>query len=440
MSYLDIEYMVWIFIELAFAGISTVLVYLFVRVFLQQKKVEFNFVNGVIIAAALTIKFFANLYFNENIIIISSASIITAFIIGRFYFRGKLPLAIMSALLTFLSGATAELFVAIFIVGFQTIALSEVMQFGIYRLLSRTVSSLFLLIIIILVGRFRKSLMASTTTKVTLTLCMMPIISIVITQQFMTHIIYTTYLPTISDAIPMISIITINIFIFLLVENIMRQNEKNQMLLLVNTQCDAQQKHIVQLLNTHEQIRQLSHDFKQQADVLYQLCREGHYKVLQDNLSKLSNHPGTLLIVKTGNLMLDSILSSKKADATRQDIDFVLNLRVRPELPYMSMDICILLGNAIDNAIEACMRSNPADRLIELELTADLSRFLFHMKNSIGEAPQVEGEFLKTKKDDNLRHGIGLKSMKQISNKLGGDMTYEYNNEHFAIWIYLPVG
>ena len=73
-----------------------------------------------------------------------------------------------------------------------------------------------------------------------------------------------------------------------------------------------------------------------------------------------------------------------------------------------------------------------------MDLKADKSRFLFHMTNNISEAPQEEGEFLKTQKTDTLRHGIGLQSMKQISNKLGGDMTYEYNDENFAIWIYLP--
>jgi len=237
----------------------------------------------------------------------------------------------------------------------------------------------------------------------------------------------------------MISIIIVNIFIFILVETIIWQNEKSKELILIEAQSIAQQKHILQLIDNHEHIRQISHDFKQQVDVLYRLCNEKHYDELLYNLSKLSKHHNSLLIVKTGNLMLDTILSSKKEDAVKQGVEFELKLNVQPMLHYITMDICILLGNAIDNAIEACARSHSNKKSIEMELTADSSRFLFHMKNNIGELPQKEGEFLKTQKADTLRHGIGLQSIKQICKRLDGDMTYEYDNMKFAIWIYLPI-
>jgi len=206
-----------------------------------------------------------------------------------------------------------------------------------------------------------------------------------------------------------------------------------------NLVSNAQQNHINRLINNHEQIRLMYHDFKQQVDVLYHLCNKKQYDELLGHLSKLSNYHSTFLIVKTGNIMLDAVLSSKKEDAIRQGIDFTFNLNVKPELTYMCMEICILLGNAIDNAIEACVRSCLDKKIIEMDLVADSSRFLLHIKNTVGIVPQVKGKFLKTQKGDNLRHGIGLKSIKQISNKLGGDMTYEYNDNQFNIWIYLPI-
>ena len=91
-----------------------------------------------------------------------------------------------------------------------------------------------------------------------------------------------------------------------------------------------------------------------------------------------------------------------------------------------------MLGTAIDNAIEACARSNLDKNIMTMELTADSSRFLFYMKNNIGDLLQKEGDFLKTQKTDNLRHGVGLRSIKQICNNFSGDMTYEYDNEQFG--------
>ena len=433
---------VWIFVEFAFAGISIVLTYLFLRSFLKQRRVEFGIFNCAIAVFVLATKFLASLFFSNYIVVISSVAIVTAFLMSYFFFDGKkITWSIVSAILSAIAGAVVELLAVIVITNFQSISLSEIMQFGIYRLAGRTLSYLFFLIIVIVVGKIRKSSITLMTTKLLVASCILPLVSVLIIQQFTMHIVDTSYIPNINEIIPMLSIIIVNIFVFILIENIIRQNEKSQALILIESQCDAQQKHITQLLDNHEQIRQISHDFKQQATVLYRLCKEKQYNELLRNLSELSNHHDEQLIVKTGNLLLDTILSSKKEEAKKHGIKFECNLNVQPELQYMSMDICILLGNAMDNAIEACMcsGSDTNKNIIELELTADSSCFQLYIKNNIGDLPQVNGEFLKTKKSNTLLHGIGLQSIKQISNRLGGDMTYEYDNEQFIIWIYLSV-
>jgi len=431
---------IWIFVEFAFAGISIVLTYLFLRSFLKQRRTEFSTFNCIIAVSILAIKFVASLLFSNYIIIISSVAIVTAFLMSYFFFDGKKVIwSVVSAILVAIAGAVAELLAVIVITNFQSISLGEVMQFGVHRLTGRTLSYLVFLVLVIIIGKVRRNSMTSMTAKLLVALCILPLASILIIQQFTVHIIKTTYILNMNEVIPMLSIITVNIFVFILVENIIRQNEKNQALLLIESQCDAQQKHITQLLNNHEQIRQMSHDFKQQATILYRLCKEKQYNELLSSLSKLSNHHNELLIVKTGNLLLDTILSSKKEEAKKHGIKFECSLNVQPKLKYMSMDICILLGNAIDNAIEACMRSDANTNIIELELTADSSCFQFHMKNNIGELPQANEDFLQTKKSNTLLHGIGLQSIKQISNSLGGDMIYEYNDEQFAIWIYLTI-
>ena len=434
------EQLIWILVEFTFASISVVLANLFVRSFLKQETNPiFNRIGKIVIVTAFALKFLTNLYFSENIIIISSVTIITAFSLGKFYFRDKLAMTIMTAVFAFISGAIAELLAGVIITGFRPISLEYVMQFGIYRIQARTLSLLFLLIIIILIRQFRKSSMSAMNNRLVFSLCILPLSSILIAQQFMIHVIDTASVTTINEVIPMLSIVIVNVFIFILVENIMRQHERSQELLLIKAQSDIQQQHISQLINNHEQIRLMSHDFKHQVDVLHQLCEGKCCNELKNTLMKLSNRHNATLLVKTGNTILDTILSSKKEDAIRQNIKFDFNLIVKPELSYMSMDIYVLMGNAIDNAIEACVRSNAVDRFIKVDLTANSSCFQLHIKNSIGNIPQVRDEFLQTQKNDRLRHGIGLKSIKQISKKLGGDMTYEYDDEQFEIWIYLTV-
>jgi len=429
----------WTLVEIVFTSINVVLTYLFVRTFLKRERAKINVPNSIAATVLLTATIFSNLFLSEYVIVVSSVTIIIAFFIGHFYFRGKLILTILSAILAAIAGAISELLSVMVITGFRYVSLEDIMQFGTYRMLTRTLSYLFFLIIIIFVGRFRKSRLTLLNTKLVSALCVLPLASILILQQFTVHMVDTASVPTANEVIPMISIITVNIFVFILVENIMRQSEKSRALSLAESQNELQQSHIKMLLNNHEQIRKISHDFKQQTDILYRLCNEKQYDKLLCHLSELSNYHNPMLIIKTGNLMLDTVLSSKKEEIDRQKIEFNCKLNITSKLPYMSMDICILLGNAIDNAVEACMRSGADKKFIELELTEDSSRLLFYLKNSIGELPQADGEFFQTKKADKLRHGIGLRSIKQTSNRLGGDMTYEYNDEHFEIWIYLPV-
>ena len=105
--------MIWIFVEFIFAGIATVLIYFFIRSFLQRKDIDFNLSNIIVILLVFILNFFTNMYFNDNIVIISSASFIVAVIIGTFLFKDKMTWIIMSATFAFLAGAIAELIAVI---------------------------------------------------------------------------------------------------------------------------------------------------------------------------------------------------------------------------------------------------------------------------------------------------------------------------------------
>ena len=429
----------WITVEIAFAGINTALVYLLVQAFLKKQNKAHVAWKIAAIIAVIAAKFFAGYYHIENVFVISSISILSAFLIGIVCFQAKVIWIWISAAFSFLAGGMSELLAVFMIAGYQTAPIGNVMQLGIFRLQTRTLAGLFILLIIAIVSRLRIGDMKAMSAKLMLSLCVPPIVSILIVQQFATHIMIVAYIPTINEVIPMLSIITVNIFIFVLIEGIIRQNEKKRALLLIELQNAAQQKYINQLVDTHEQIRKMSHDFKHRVKVLYTLCKEQQYDKLLTVLSETKNSYAESLIVKTENTILDATLSSMIEEAVKQGIDFKPNLNVHPNLTYMSMDICVLLGNAFDNAIEACIRSSDKRKFIELDLTATESKFMFRMRNTVGELPQHEGSFLKTKKSDALYHGIGLQSMKQTCNELNGDLTYEYDNECFMLWVYINI-
>lgn len=424
---------------IAFSGINAILIYLFVRSFLKTNEHENIIRRTIVIAASSTAIFFTTRLFSENIIIIMVASIPIAFLIGTVCFRAKMIWVGMAAIFQCVASMISEITAVFIMSNVQGVNINEAMLASQYDIQIRAVSYLIYMIFIVLVHRSRVTSFKQMATGALIVIFILQTVSMLATLQFSIYIAASIYAPTINEVILLVSIVVINVFIFALVENIMSQNEKSRALLLIESQNEAHQHHIQQLMETHERIRKMSHDFKHQVDVLYMLCAENRIDELRNHLSDLTHQSVQNLIVDTGNVMLDSILSSKRAETDNHGIIFTMQLKIEPNLSYMAADICVLVGNALDNAMEACLRSEETAPFIELDMTATTSEFMFSLKNSIGEKPQPEGSFFKTKKQDAWLHGIGLKSMKHTCEEYGGDMAIEYNNARFMLWVNLPV-
>jgi len=429
----------WIAVEAAFTSINVIFTYLFMQAFLKKKSKKHVGWQIVVLLSILIIKLSVNIFFNDNIVLISSTTVLSALAVGWLCFDAKLREIWIASAFLFIAGASSEFVAAFIVTALHGISIDEVMYFNAYRLQGRTLNYLIYLVIIALVNRFRNVSTNAVDDKLMLALCLLPIASIMIFLVLGIRIFRMTDVMTSDEVVPLISIVVVNMLVFVMVEILMRQAEKSRTLVNIESQNDAQQAHIRQLVDAHTQIRTVSHDFKQQADVLYGLCKKGWYGELESILSEISGHNFTSYLVETDNIMLDSILSAKKAEAIKQGIDFSLNLDVYPSLRYIDIDLCILLGNGLDNAIDACMRAVYKKRVIEMDLRATATQFTCRIKNTIGEMPKLRGNLFATLKGDAIRHGIGLQSMKQICDAMGGDMTCEYDEDCFILWINLDI-
>lgn len=423
----------WILFEFIFAGINTLLMYLFAASFLNKKPEGLKLLDAVVIAATVLVKILTAVYFSENIIIVSSIALITTLILGLVCFKGKLVRTLIVSVFAFITGVFVDVLVTFAFAYFALIPIEYVMTFSIYRILGRLLGVIIFALIITIIRNFKyKSQIVS---KLVLALYILPILSIVTFQQFARQIAIRDYPPTIDEMIPILSILLMNTFIFLLIESTHRQNKKSIELIMVKSNLDALRKRTTQLMENQEHIRQISHDFKQHIDILYRLCHEGQYDRLLSDLKNLSSSHDSLWLVNTDNMMLDTLLSAKKAEADKLGVEFNMKLRVEPNLDYINIDICILLGNAIDNAIEACARSGLNKPGVTFDLTANASAFMVKLINDTQGHVEIKGGQIQTSKKDKVRHGLGIKSMNQIVKKLGGNIIFEYANGKFETWI-----
>lgn len=143
---------------------------------------------------------------------------------------------------------------------------------------------------------------------------------------------------------------------------------------------------------------------------------------------------------KTGNSVLDTVLTSKSLYCAKHHIGFTCVADGRL-LSFMdTMDICSLFGNALDNAIES--EEAIADyekRLIHLTLSAQKGFVLIKVENYFEGSLQFEENLPITTKTDKAFHGYGVKSMRYVAQKYNGTVTAGVSNQWFELKILIPM-
>lgn len=151
-------------------------------------------------------------------------------------------------------------------------------------------------------------------------------------------------------------------------------------------------------------------------------CRE------LDDLLKLVSREGTLVDVE--NHTLNVILSYYVGKAAEMAIPVTLDVAVAPELPISAVDLSVILGNTLDNALEACAELPEEQRKIVLTLKLKNNTLLYSIQNAwVKNQTKEKGEL----------HGYGLKSIQKTIKKYRGNMVITRNDASFTVTILLSL-
>lgn len=174
------------------------------------------------------------------------------------------------------------------------------------------------------------------------------------------------------------------------------------------------------------------HDLKHNLQALSAYFSGGEMENARNYLTDMIND---LVITQerihawTGNPLLDSLLSGKKVKAEQLKITLEINSS-KIACNLSDKDLTVLLGNLIDNAIEAAEKSNK-EKKISVQILEKGNMFFVHVKNSVGNAPIIEDGNFITSKRDRTNHGWGMKSIQTIVEKYGGQMDIKYDDKYF---------
>lgn len=183
----------------------------------------------------------------------------------------------------------------------------------------------------------------------------------------------------------------------------------------------------------NEQLKTLIHDEKNHYAAIRALTDS---KEIIEYIDTLSNQMKAYsLFGNTKNKMLDLTINKYQYICDAENIDFYVSIKTA-NLTYISKpDLITLLGNILDNAVEASKKSNKKN--IDLSLNRANGFDILTCTNSCDVKPVSENRSLKSTKTDKGFHGLGIKSIKQIVNKYNGsfEWSYDKNEKQFSIYI-----
>ncbi len=203
-------------------------------------------------------------------------------------------------------------------------------------------------------------------------------------------------------------------------------------------QGDLLATHYAEVENMYRQIRGWRHDYRNHIQVLKSYAAAGDLEALKRYLDELETDLNTVdIAIKTGNKMTDIILNSKISLARSKDIQVTVDASVSVALTTAEIDLCIIIGNLFDNAIEACMGLPKEERLIRVYMDMKNTQLYMSFTNTCAgkKMEKNQGRFLSKK---GAGHGYGLVRIDTIVERYQGYLSRNSEDGAFTTEILLP--
>lgn len=204
-------------------------------------------------------------------------------------------------------------------------------------------------------------------------------------------------------------------------------------------QDDLTRRHCEEVDNLYRQTRGWRHDFKNHLQTMQAYLEMGETQQLQNYLQELTEDYNTIdIALRTGNSMLDAILNSKLSIIRAKDIRVDVTAEVPARIPVSDVDLSVMIGNLLDNAMEACLKVPRERRFIRLYIArAKENLYVYVMNAADGSYRRQGGRYLSTKPLDS--HGFGLQRIDKVIRKYQGYRTREDEGDVFATEILIPL-
>lgn len=228
--------------------------------------------------------------------------------------------------------------------------------------------------------------------------------------------------------------ITCGVFVFYLLR--IKSEEQNRIL---NMRNNLIKEHYLELQKAYNENKILYHDFKNHILVVDHLIREQKNEEAINYIESCMEMTSCLVnSVQSGCEIIDIIINRKIMETRDKEIKFFYQVEYIGQIAINDIDLCALLANLLDNAVEACEAVPDKKAWINLKILRKNDLLLIQLENSLSTNKSSKKDFFISDKIDKKLHGIGMKSIEKVIEKYDGYMEYKVSDK-FEIFIYLSI-
>ena len=215
----------------------------------------------------------------------------------------------------------------------------------------------------------------------------------------------------------------------------MLRRKKDKLTAYQNTLIE---QHYAEVENMYRKMRGWRHDYHNHMQVLAAYLEAGEIEKARAYLDEINENLVRVdTVLKTGNTMVDAILNSKISLMTAKEIRVDATAHVPAALAVADVDLCVIIGNLLDNAMEACERLPAEGRFVRIYISVKGTHLYMSFTNAAGKKQTKVGNIFASTKGAN--HGFGLSRVDALVAQYGGYLTRASEDGGYTTEVILPI-
>jgi len=235
-----------------------------------------------------------------------------------------------------------------------------------------------------------------------------------------------------------VGLLFLNLLVFYVFEALLKGSQIQLKYNLMEQQHKLQIKHFEDTGKKQNELRYIKHDIKNHIFCIQTLLCKNKLNDAIDYISHIDSRlTQTNAYSDCGNIIIDAIVNDRCSICESEGIKTIIKINIHEHLNIDNDDLCIVLVNTIDNALEACRKIDGDYKLIDICIEYKKEILFICIKNSFSNTPIMHDEKFITDKGDYEYHGIGLSNVKSTVNKYNGYVNITAKDNVFEVEIFM---